>query len=128
MDETCRQFVLQLMQPMLREFNKTLSEMRDQGHTDAEIAAMLDRIELDSCGKMEKEILDAMMSELRLAAGIQTKPNLHARDGLCRLHLAISRALSKTLSELGHKQTSTRRFACPPFARVRTSRRARFVI
>ena len=41
MDETCRQFVLQLMQPMLREFNQTLSEMRDQGQTDAEIAAML---------------------------------------------------------------------------------------
>jgi hypothetical protein len=77
MDESCRQFVLQLMQPMLREFNKTLSEMRDQGHTDAEIAAMLDRMELGSCGKMEKEILDAMMSELRLAVGIPPKPNLH---------------------------------------------------
>ena len=77
MDETCRQFVLQLMQPMLSEFNKTLSEMRDQGHTDAEIAAMLDRIELDSCGKVEKEIRDTMMSERRLAAGIPPKPNLH---------------------------------------------------
>ena len=75
MDETCRQFVLQLMQPMLGEFNQTLSEMRDQGHTDAEITAMLDRIELDSCGKVEKEILDAI--ELRLAAGIPPKPNLH---------------------------------------------------
>jgi hypothetical protein len=62
---------------MLREFNETLSEMRDQGHPDAEIAAMLDRMELDSCGKTEKEILDAMMSELRLAAGISPKPNLH---------------------------------------------------
>ena len=77
MDETCRQFVLQLMQPMLGEFNKTLSEMRDQGHTDAEIAAMLDRLELDSRGKLEKEILDAMMSELRLAARIPPKPTLH---------------------------------------------------
>ena len=77
MDETCRQFVLQLMQPMLREFNKTLSEMRDQGHTDAEIADMVDRIELDSCGKVEKEIRDAMMSEIRLAAGILPKPNRH---------------------------------------------------
>jgi len=76
MEETCRQFVLQLMQPMLREFIKTLSEMRDQGQTDAEIAAMLDRVELDNCGKVEKEILDAMMSELRLAAGIPAKPNL----------------------------------------------------
>jgi hypothetical protein len=62
---------------MLREFNQTLSEMRDQGHTDAEIAVMLDRIELDGCGKMETEILDAMMSELRLAAGIPPKPNPH---------------------------------------------------
>jgi hypothetical protein len=77
MDETCRQFVLQLMQPMLREFNKTLSQMRDQGQTNAEIAAMLDKIELDNCGKVEKWILDAMMSELRLAAGIQSEPNRH---------------------------------------------------
>jgi len=61
---------------MLREFIKTLSEMRDQGQTDAEIAAMLDRVELDNCGKVEKEILDAMMSELRLAAGIPPKRNL----------------------------------------------------
>ena len=76
MDETCRQFVLRLMQPMLRQFNKTLSEMRDQGHTDAEIAAMLDRIELDNCGRLEKEILDTMMSEPRLAAGIPPKSNL----------------------------------------------------
>jgi len=77
MDEPCRQFVLQLMQPMLREFNKALSQMRNQGQTDAEIAAMLDKIELDNCGKVEKWILDAMMSELRLAAAIQPKPNLH---------------------------------------------------
>jgi len=50
--------------------------MRDQGHTDAEIAAMLDRIELDNCGRLEKEILDTMMSEPRLAAGIPPKSNL----------------------------------------------------
>jgi hypothetical protein len=42
------------MQPMLREFNKTLSEMRDQGHTDAEIVAMLDRIELDSSARWKR--------------------------------------------------------------------------
>jgi putative component of toxin-antitoxin plasmid stabilization module len=77
MDETCKQLVLQLMQPMLRDFHKILNEMRDQGQTDAEIAAMLNRIELDNCGKLEKEVLDAIMSELRLAAGIQPKPNLH---------------------------------------------------
>jgi hypothetical protein len=41
MDETRRRFVLQLMQPMLREFNKTLIEMRDRGQTETEIAAML---------------------------------------------------------------------------------------
>jgi putative component of toxin-antitoxin plasmid stabilization module len=75
MDETCKQLVLQLMQPMLREFHKILNEMRDQGQTDAEIAAMLNRIELDNCGKLEKEVLDAIMSELRLAAGIQPNPH-----------------------------------------------------
>jgi hypothetical protein len=68
MDETCRQFVLQLMQPMLREFNKALTEMRDRGQTETEIAAMLDKIEVDNRGKVEDWILDNIMSELRLAA------------------------------------------------------------
>ena len=77
MDENCRQFVLQLMQPMLREFKKTLSEMRDRGQTDTEIAAMLDKIESDNRGEVEKWLLDAMISELRLTAGIEPKLNLH---------------------------------------------------
>jgi hypothetical protein len=47
MDETRRQFVLQLMQPMLREFNKTLIDMRDQGQTETEIAAMVDKDEVE---------------------------------------------------------------------------------
>ena len=62
---------------MLRESNKTLSEMRDQGQTDTEIAAMLDKIESDNCGEVEEWLLDAMMNELRLVAEIQPKPNLH---------------------------------------------------
>jgi hypothetical protein len=74
MDETRRQFVLQLMQPMLREFNKTLNEMRDRGQTETEIAAMLDKVEADNRGKVEDWILHAIMSELRLAARPQPKP------------------------------------------------------
>ncbi|MGH6735315.1 MAG: hypothetical protein ACRECX_04450 [Methyloceanibacter sp.] len=64
------------MQPMLCEFNKALNEMRDRGQTDTEIAAMLDQIELENRGKVEEWILDAMMSELRLVAGLQPT-NLH---------------------------------------------------
>jgi hypothetical protein len=41
MDETGRQFVLQLMQPMIREFHKILVEMRERGQTENEIATML---------------------------------------------------------------------------------------
>jgi hypothetical protein len=48
MDESRRQFVLQLMRPMLREFNKTLIEMRERGQAEAEIANMLDRIEVEN--------------------------------------------------------------------------------
>jgi len=59
MDETRRRFVLQLMQPMLREFNKTLIEMRDRGQTETEIAAMLDKVEVDNRGKVEDWILHA---------------------------------------------------------------------
>ena len=68
MDETRRQFVLQLMQPMIREFHKTLIEMRERGQTETEIAAMLDKIEVENRGKVEEWILDAIMSELRLTA------------------------------------------------------------
>lgn len=74
MDETRRQFALQLMQPMLREFNKTLIEMRDRGQTETEIAAMLDKVEVDNRGKVDDWILHAIMSELRFAARPQPKP------------------------------------------------------
>jgi hypothetical protein len=68
MDETRRQFVLQLMQPMILEFHQTLIEMRERGQTELEIAAMLGKIEGENRGKVEDWILDAIMSELRLAA------------------------------------------------------------
>ena len=68
MDETRRQFALQLMQPMIGEFHKTLIEMRERGQTETEIVAMLDKIEVENRGKVEDWILDAIMSELRLAA------------------------------------------------------------
>jgi transcriptional regulator len=48
MDETGRQFVLQLMQPMIRELHMTVIEMREQGQTETEIAAMLDKIEVEN--------------------------------------------------------------------------------
>ena len=68
MDETGRQFVLQLMQPMIREFHMTVIEMREQGQTETEIAAMLDKIEGENRGKVEDWILEAIVSELRLTA------------------------------------------------------------
>lgn len=68
MDETRRQFALQLMQPMIREFHMTVIEMRERGQTESEITAMLDKIEVENRGKMEDWILDAIMSELRLTA------------------------------------------------------------
>jgi hypothetical protein len=74
MDDTRRQFVLQLTQPMLREFNKTIIEMRERGQTEAEIADMLERIEVENRGKLDDWILDVMMSELRLAASNQSRP------------------------------------------------------
>lgn len=68
MDETRTQFVLQLMQPMIREFHKTLIEMRERGQTETDIAAMLDTVEVENRGKVEDWILDAIMNELRLVA------------------------------------------------------------
>ena len=76
MDEIQRQFVLQLMQPMISEFHKTLTEMRERGQTELEIIAMFEKIEVENRGKVEDWILDAIMSELRLAAD-RTRPDTH---------------------------------------------------
>ena len=59
---------MQLMQPMIREFHMTVIEMRERGQTETEIAAMLAKIEVENRGKAEDWILEAIMSELRLAA------------------------------------------------------------
>ena len=59
---------MQLMQPMIREFHMTVIEMRERGQTEIEIAAMLDKIEVENRGKVDDWILDAIMSELRLTA------------------------------------------------------------
>ena len=58
---------MQLMQPMIREFHMTVIELRERGQTETEIASMLDKIEVEN-RKVEDWILDAIMSELRLAA------------------------------------------------------------
>ena len=68
MDETRRQFVCNSCNPMIREFHMTVIEMRERGQTETEIAAMLDKIEVENRGKVEDWILDAIMSELRLTA------------------------------------------------------------
>ena len=54
--------------PMIREFHMTVIEMRERGQTEIEIAAMLDKIEVENRGKVDDWILDAIMSELRLTA------------------------------------------------------------
>jgi hypothetical protein len=56
---------LDLMAPMVREFAKNIMEMRERGATEADLAAMLDRVETDNRGKVDDAILDVIMSELR---------------------------------------------------------------
>ena len=68
MDETRRQYVLQLMQPIIHEFHKTLIEMRERGQTELEIVAMLDKIEVENRARWKTRTLDAIMIELRLTA------------------------------------------------------------
>jgi Na+-translocating ferredoxin:NAD+ oxidoreductase RNF subunit RnfB len=43
----------------LASSTKTLIEMRDRGQTETEIAAMLDKVEVDNRGKVEDWILHA---------------------------------------------------------------------
>ena len=53
---------------MVREFTRTVAEMREQGTSDADIAALLDRVESGNRGKVEDELSDTIMSELRRVA------------------------------------------------------------
>jgi hypothetical protein len=61
---------LELMAPMVREFTKTVAEMREQGASEADIAGVLDKVETGNRGKVEDALLDAMMSELRRVAHV----------------------------------------------------------
>lgn len=44
-----KRICLELMAPMVREFTKAVAEMREQGASDADIAAMLDMVETNGC-------------------------------------------------------------------------------
>jgi hypothetical protein len=56
------------MAPMVREFTKAVAEMRQQGASEADIAVMLDKIEMDNRGTVEDAVLETIMSELRRVA------------------------------------------------------------
>jgi hypothetical protein len=66
--EIIKRMALELMVPMVREFTQTVAEMREQGASEADITAMLDKVEADNRGKLEDTLLNEMMSVLRRAA------------------------------------------------------------
>jgi hypothetical protein len=66
--ESIKRMALELMVPMVREFTQTVAEMREQGASEADITAMLDKVEADNRGKLEDTLLNEMMSVLRRAA------------------------------------------------------------
>jgi hypothetical protein len=66
--EQAKRVCLEFMAPMVREFTKTVGEMRRQGASEADIATMLDKIEMNNRGTVEDAVLDTIMSELRRVA------------------------------------------------------------
>jgi hypothetical protein len=66
--ETIKRIARELMVPMVREFTKTIAEMREQGASEADITAMLDKVEANNRGKVEDTLLEEMMSALRQVA------------------------------------------------------------
>jgi hypothetical protein len=66
--EQIKRVCLELMAPMVREFTKAVAEMRQQGASEADIAVMLDKIEMDNRGTVEDAVLETIMSELRRVA------------------------------------------------------------
>jgi hypothetical protein len=66
--EIIKRMALELMVPMVREFTKTVAEMREQGASEADIMAMLDKVEAHNRGKLEDTLLNEMMSVLRRSA------------------------------------------------------------
>jgi hypothetical protein len=66
--EEIKRICLELMAPMVREFAKSVADMRERGANEAEIAAILDRVEMDNRGKVDDAILGIIMTELRRVA------------------------------------------------------------
>ena len=53
------------MAPMVEEFALQVEKMREDGASDAELAAMLDRVERENHGDVDDSILKVIMTELR---------------------------------------------------------------
>jgi hypothetical protein len=68
MEEETRCFVLRIIEPILTEFKREVAQRRANGATEAEIEAMLSRIETTNRPVMDADQLQYFMSLFRQAA------------------------------------------------------------
>ena len=73
--ERLERLCAELMAPTLREFAKTIAEMRAQGASETDIKAMLDQVEEANRGKVEDSLLEFMMAELKRVAQDPSDPS-----------------------------------------------------
>jgi hypothetical protein len=58
--EQIKRICLEVMAPMVEEFAKEVAKMREEGATDADMAAMLDRVESDNRGEVDGAVLEVI--------------------------------------------------------------------
>jgi hypothetical protein len=68
MEEETRCFALRIIEPILTEFRREVAQRRANGATEAEIEAMLSRIETTNRPVMEADQFQYLMSLFREAA------------------------------------------------------------
>jgi hypothetical protein len=68
MEDETRCFVLRIIEPILTEFKREVAQRRANGATEAEIEAMLSRIETTNRPVMDADQLQYFMSLFREAA------------------------------------------------------------
>ena len=81
-EEDCR-FARRMIEPMLRAFKQEVAEQRANGASEADIEAMLARIESLNRGSMEADQLAFFMQLFREAIKLETS-GLYSRASLAR--------------------------------------------
>lgn len=78
--------------PAIEVVRLLVEQMRQQGQSDAEILAALDRLERDNPAKVDADVMAVVMGEIRKSIVLAPSSLVLNQDGSCGMGLNVSAA------------------------------------